>query len=74
VLPRATFQRGRAAEEAELFPSHRADSQGPEGALAAPLELDPAVAWIESARAVDPDLSITLELIRRLRGTAGQAC
>jgi hypothetical protein len=38
--------------------------------LPRPFEMDPGLAWIESARAIDPDLTITMALIKRIREEA----
>ncbi|MGA2666535.1 MAG: hypothetical protein ABSE91_00415 [Patescibacteria group bacterium] len=55
------YQPGKAAREAEMFPSNRAG-------LLVPGEMDPGLAWCESVREVDPDLSITLALLYDMTG------
>lgn len=51
-----------AVKEAEMFPSNRT--------MPRLGEMDPGLAWYESATAVDPDLQITIELSRKLRAEA----
>lgn len=70
MIPRATYQPGQAAEEAEMFPSHRADGQELEASISASLQMDAGLAWCESVREFDPEHRIALELSRRLRGAA----
>jgi len=64
MIPRATYQPGDAAREAEMFPSNRAG-------MSAVGEIDPGLAWCESVREIDPDGEIALALSREIRKEGG---